>query len=50
MADAYSEPSQASKMELSMKIIFARNSILDIWDGSECASVLKWSYRDHDSC
>ena len=41
----YSEPSQASKMVLLAKIfncwkpliIFAKRSILDVWDGSEDA-------------
>ena len=41
--EAYSEPCQVSKMEFSVKIvnnlklltIFAKNSILDIWQGSE---------------
>ena len=46
--EAYSEPCQASKMEPSVKIfsqkatqsftIFAKNFILDIWQGSEYTS------------
>ena len=43
----YSEPCQTSKMELFAKIvkrhlatIFAKSSVLDVWHGSEYASVL----------
>ena len=53
-SEAYSEPCQASKMEPSVKIfsqkatqsftIFAKNFILDIWQGSEYTSGKKSSY------
>ena len=44
--EAYSEPSQTSKMDSFAKIvngvqpliIFAKHSILDVWQGSEYAS------------
>ena len=47
-AEAYSEPFKASKMKLFVKIvndfqsltIFAKSSILDVWQGYEYASVL----------
>ena len=46
-AELYSQPSQIFKMELFAKIvntwkpltIFAKNSILDIWQGSEYVSM-----------
>ena len=47
LAEEYSEPCQASKMKLLVKIvnnfqsftIFAKHSILDVWEGSEYVSV-----------
>ena len=43
--EAYSEPCQTSQMECFTKIInyltiFAERSILDVWQGSEHASVV----------
>ena len=50
--EAYSEPCQTSKMQCFAKIviaekaltIFPKNSILDIWQGSEYASVLAFFF------
>ena len=47
MSEAYSEPSQTSKMEILLKIVnviksltfFAESSILDVWLGSKYESV-----------
>ena len=47
---AYPELRQTSQMELLAKVVngfqpltvFARNSVLDVWEGSEYASILKW--------
>ena len=47
LAEAYSEPSQTSKMELCVKLVnslqpltlFLKNSILDVWLGCEYASI-----------
>ena len=36
MYEAYSEPCQTSKM-LAVEHIFAKHSILDVWQGSEYA-------------
>ena len=41
-SDAYSEPCQTSKMELWAKIVSAKSSILDVLQGSECASNFTW--------
>ena len=56
-AEAYSEPSRTSTMELFMKIvnglnpwtIFPKSSILDIWRGSEYATDLKHSDKEYSS-
>ena len=44
--EAYSEPCQTSKMELFKKIvnIFAKRSILDVWQGSKYASVRRYKF------
>ena len=43
MSEAYSEPYQISKMEKELSTIFPKRSILDVYQGSECA--FKWVPR-----
>ena len=53
MYEAYSEPCQTSKM-LAVEHIFAKHSILDVWQGSEYAYRLErfliWAYIDSKRC
>ena len=58
-SEAYSEPCQASKMKPSVKIfsqkatqsftIFAKNSILDIWQRSEYTSEPEYYHQTSDN-
>ena len=57
--EAYSEPCRKSKLKLFTEIvnglqpltIVAKSSVLDIWQGSECAfSILNWSIKMRSFC